>query len=183
MALPHHYSLSLHSLSLSLVPTRTGCSDGFMVNLSGVMLRFCRPFVSGYLEGGPAGKFGDLFQKHLDPEYFAGQAARLGDLSKATVLAGGEHGRSGGKAGRGEEARLGERGRECKASRLRLPILNTSALQPSNPSSPFKPRQASAAWQLALPPAPLPPPPACSGRGWRAAPRSWPTASSSRTSC
>ena len=61
-----------------------------MVNLVGVLLRFCRPFVVGYLEGGGAagGKFGDLFERHLDPGYYRAQGQRLGQLAGAACLGG-----------------------------------------------------------------------------------------------
>ena len=61
-----------------------------MSNLVGILLRFCRPFVSGYLESGraPGGKFSDLFIRHLDPSYFATQGQRLGDLRGVNYLGG-----------------------------------------------------------------------------------------------
>ena len=46
--------------------------------------------MSGYLEGGASGKFGDLMTRHLDPSFYTGQqgAARIGDVTRATCLAG-----------------------------------------------------------------------------------------------
>ena len=77
-------------------PTSSGSSDGLLVNLVAVLLRFCRPFMVGYLEGviaqkgGTAGggKFGDLFVRHLDPGYYGSHRERLGDLRGANRLGG-----------------------------------------------------------------------------------------------
>jgi ubiquitin-protein ligase len=63
------------------------CDDGFALSLTSVALRFCRPFVRGYLSlsGGGAGmgggdaageaaarqRWGDLFSRHLSPDYYS----------------------------------------------------------------------------------------------------------------
>ena len=63
-----------------------GCTDGLMINVSAVCLRFCRPFVEGFLAREP--KHIDLFTKHINPQYYTLQAHRLGDLSATNTLVG-----------------------------------------------------------------------------------------------
>ena len=73
-----------------------------MINVSAVCLRFCRPFVEGFLAREP--KHIDLFTKHINPQYYTLQAHRLGDLSATNTLAG-----SGGEGGDEQQAhRLGD---------------------------------------------------------------------------
>jgi hypothetical protein len=60
-----------------------------MINLLGILMRFARPFVVGYLEGGASGKFADLVEKHLEPSYLTEHSYRLGGMPAGlTSLAG-----------------------------------------------------------------------------------------------
>jgi hypothetical protein len=58
-----------------------------MVNLTAAALRFCRPFVTGYLDPTDT-KFRDLFDRHLSPSYYAACSHRTGDMSAVNSLAG-----------------------------------------------------------------------------------------------
>lgn len=57
-----------------------------MLNLTAVVLRLARPFVSGYLTQNP--KFSDLFERHLQPSYYTTHARRLGSAPSESTLAG-----------------------------------------------------------------------------------------------
>lgn len=61
-------------------------NDNYALSLVAVALRFCRPFVSGFLEGQP--KFRDVLTKHLSPDYYTRAAHRLPGLEKEATLAG-----------------------------------------------------------------------------------------------
>ncbi|GIL70129.1 hypothetical protein Vretifemale_999 [Volvox reticuliferus] len=77
-----------------------GGSDGFLLNVTGGCLRLAQPFVNGWLDLYRNGadplavvaaaaaappvalpRFADLFEKHLQPDYYRTQRHRLGDLS------------------------------------------------------------------------------------------------------
>ena len=91
------WTLSYLNSVLFYHPASSGSSDGLLVNLVAVLLRFCRPFMVGYLLDGVVaqkgsaaggGKFGDLFVRHLDPGYYGAHRERLGDLRGANRLGG-----------------------------------------------------------------------------------------------